>query len=126
MELVEPGYAMVDESGLVGLAGVCRTKYDKVDPGVLDVMVMPYYSEHRWNWIGAVYASDICQLRDSQIWKRTLGPYGKTFPARLRGYIGHRPGQTFLPHPRVAIAPLTLWMSSTFDAFGKAAVIASS
>jgi hypothetical protein len=50
------------------LAGVLPYQaklYDKVDPGVLDVMVMPYHSEHRWNWIGAVYASDICQLRDS-------------------------------------------------------------
>jgi hypothetical protein len=68
-----------------GLAGVCRTKlsgtvkfvrqdqtlsaikHQLYDPGgttsVLAVMVMSYHSEHRWNQIGAVYASDICQFR---------------------------------------------------------------
>ena len=28
-------------------------------------MVLPYYSEHRWSRVGAVYASDICQFRDT-------------------------------------------------------------
>jgi hypothetical protein len=37
VELVEPGYAMVDQAPW----------YGKVCPGVLDVMVMPYHSESR-------------------------------------------------------------------------------
>ena len=88
MELVEPGYAMVDEGGWLGRSLPYQAKwYDKVDPGVLDVMVMLYHSVHRWNRIGAVYASDICQLRDSQIWKRTpSGRMARSFPARLRVY----------------------------------------
>jgi hypothetical protein len=56
VELVEPNSAAVDESGLAGAwqefvvhAGV----YGEVYPGVLDVMVMPYYSARRWDRIGA-------------------------------------------------------------------------
>ena len=43
MELVEPGYAMVDESWLTGLGRSLPYQakwYDKVYPGVLDVMVI--------------------------------------------------------------------------------------
>src|SRR4051794_25925924 len=29
-------------------------------------MVMPCHSEHRWSQVGAMYASDICQFRDSR------------------------------------------------------------
>ena len=32
-------------------------------------MVMPYYLEHLWSRVGAVYASDVCQFRDKE-WEK--------------------------------------------------------
>jgi hypothetical protein len=32
-------------------------------------MVMPYHLEHRWSWVSAVYASDVCQFRDKE-WEK--------------------------------------------------------
>ena len=66
MELVEPGYAVVDEGGLaVAWQEFAVLSTSGGATGVLGVMVMPYHSEHRWSRVGAVYASDVCQFRDT-------------------------------------------------------------
>jgi hypothetical protein len=94
---VEPGYAMVDEGGWLGRSLPYQAKwYDKVDPGVLDVMVMLYHSVHRWNRIGAVYASDICQPVTAKYGSGPPRAVWQDLSRRGLGYIGHRSGQTFL------------------------------
>jgi hypothetical protein len=79
---VEPGSAVVDEGGLAVAWQEFAVRTAKSSgkirrlalsntgctipggtTGVLGVMVEPYHSEHRWGWVGAVYASDVCQFR---------------------------------------------------------------
>jgi hypothetical protein len=40
------------------LAGICRTKLSGTGKPILG------RGEYRWDWIGAVYASDVRQFRD--------------------------------------------------------------
>ena len=43
------------------MAGVCRTKLSGTVKSILG------RGEHRWDRIGAVYASDVCQFRDTKV-----------------------------------------------------------